>query len=218
VPFGINDVIPTSRLTRAAARERVGFGPDEQVLLFFGNIAPYKGLEDLIRALARLIEDDKRFRLIIAGPVKDRSCEPYWARLERLMDELCVTGHVRKDVRYLPDDEVGNFFKAADVSVLPYRRIYQSGVLALSYAQGVPVIVADVGSLPGDIVEGETGYVFHSGDVSALVEAIRAYFSSALFHDLEMRRESILAYGGERFSWAANADRTCAVYARVLSN
>src|SRR5207247_9522751 len=110
------------------------------------------------------------------------------------------------------------FFTAGDVSVLPDRRIYQYGVVALAYARRLPVIVADVGSLQHDVVAGETGYVFQSGQVSALVEAIRAYFSSALFHDLEMRRENIRAYGAERFSWAANADRTCAVYASVLTN
>jgi D-inositol-3-phosphate glycosyltransferase len=217
VPFGINDVIPPSMLSRAAAKKQLGVGPDERVLLFFGHIAPYKGLEDLIVALAKLVEDDKRFTLIVAGPVRDKSCQPYWARLEALIEDLGVAAHVRKEIRYIPDNEVGDFFKAADVSILPYRRIYQSGVLALSYAQGVPVIVADAGSLPEDVVE-ESGYVFRSGEVSALIETIRAYFSSDLFNDLEMRREKIREYGAGRFSWATNADRTCAVYARMLTN
>jgi D-inositol-3-phosphate glycosyltransferase len=218
VPFGINDVIPPSTLTRAEAKRRLGFGPDDRVLLFFGHIAPYKGVEDLITALGKLVENDDRFRLIVGGPLRDKSCEPYWERLLALIEDQRVTEHVRKEVRYIPDADVGHFFKAADVSILPYRRIYQSGVLALSYAQGVPVIVADVGSLAEDVVEGETGYVFRPGDVSSLVGSIRAYFSGALFKDVEMSREKIRQYGAERFSWATNADRTCAVYARMLTN
>jgi glycosyltransferase involved in cell wall biosynthesis len=78
--------------------------------------------------------------------------------------------------------------------------------------------VADVGSLPDDVIEGETGHVFRSGDVSQLIDRIRIHFSSEMFSDLEMRREKIRAYGAERFSWATNADRTCAVYARILAN
>jgi len=218
VPFGINDVIPSSTLGRSAAKQQLGFGPEDRVLLFFGNIAPYKGLEDLIRAMAQLIEEEKRVALVIAGPVKDRTCQPYWASLEALIDDLGLNGHVRKEVRYIPDHEVGDFFRAADVSILPYRRIYQSGVLALSYAQGLPVIVTDVGSLPDDVIEGETGYVFPASDVSALIDRIRTHFSSELFSDFAMRREKIRAHGAERFSWATNADRTCAVYARILAN
>src|SRR4029450_9216820 len=105
-----------------------------------GNTAPYKGVEDLIGALANLMADQERFILLLAGRVKDKSCEPYWHKLETLIDELQLGGHVRKGLRYIPDTGVGRFFRASDVSVLPYRRIYQSGVLALSYAQGLQVI------------------------------------------------------------------------------
>src|SRR5262249_60438376 len=160
VPFGINDVIPPSTLTRAEAKRRLGFGPGDKVLLFFGHIAPYKGVEDLIRALGKLIEDDKRFRLIVAGPVRDTSCEPYWEGLQTLIEDQQVREHVRKEIRYIPDAEVGHFFRAADVSILPYRRIYQSGVPALSYAQGVPLIVAAVRSLSQGVPAGEAGSVF----------------------------------------------------------
>src|SRR5258708_855327 len=66
VPHGINDVIPEARVTRLEAKQQLGFGLNDKILLFFGNIAPYKGLEDLIRALAELIDEDDRFRLVLA--------------------------------------------------------------------------------------------------------------------------------------------------------
>jgi glycosyltransferase involved in cell wall biosynthesis len=212
VPLGVNDVVPTATVPRAVAREKLGIAADARVLLFFGNIAPYKGLEDLVTALAELLREDRRFVLLMAGRVKDRASEDYWATIERLIDVLSVGSHVRKELRYIPDDEVGLFFRAADVSILPYRRVYQSGVLGLSYAQGLPVIAADVGAMREDVVEGETGFLFTAGDPVNLAAKIRMYFVSELFGDLEARGPKLAAHGAERFSWTSNADRTCAVY------
>jgi D-inositol-3-phosphate glycosyltransferase len=216
VPLGINDVIPTAAATREVARGKLGLDADARVMLFFGNIAPYKGLEDLIRALNQLVREDDRFVLVIVGSVKDPSCQAYWQDIERLIADLGMAGHVRKDVRYVSDDEAGLYFRAADVSVLPYRRVYQSGVLGLSYAQGLPVIAADVGSMTEDVVDGETGFIFRSGDSFDLAEKVRVYFSSDLFKDLEAKRSMITAHGAKRFSWTANAERARIVYERLL--
>jgi D-inositol-3-phosphate glycosyltransferase len=218
VPFGINNVIPASRATRAEAKGQLGFDVQERVLLFFGNIAPYKGLEDLIRALKRLVAEDDRFVLLIVGPVKDRSCEGYWLTIERLIDEFRLNKYVRKEIRYIPDPDVGLFFRASDVLVLPYRRVYQSGVVALSYAQGVPAIVADVDSLKEDVIAGDTGLIFKAGDVVDLAEKVGAYFASDLFRGLETRARKLREYGAERFSWPSNAERTCAVYQTQLQS
>jgi glycosyltransferase involved in cell wall biosynthesis len=216
VPFGLNDAIPASTTSRSAAKQQLGFLPDQRVVLFFGYIAPYKGVDVLLRALADLVQCDGRLTLLLAGCPKDQSCEPYWGKLEALIDELRLQEYVRKEIRHIPDEDVGLLFRASDVSVLPYRRVYQSGVLALSYAQGLPVIVADVGSLKHDVIEGETGLVFTAGDVRDLAVKIRTYFASDLFRDLATARDRIRQHGAERFSWTNNAELTCAVYARVL--
>ena len=216
VPFGINDVIPVARESRSEARQQLGVGPDEKVLLFFGNIAPYKGVEDLLRALGTLVREDDSFTLILAGRVKDRRSEAYWTELEDLVEILHLNKYVRKEIRHIPDGEVGLLFRAADVLVLPYRRVYQSGVLALSYAQGLPVIASDVGSSKTDVIEGKTGLVFRSGDVPDLASKVRSYFASELFNDLEERSAEIRKHGAEVFSWTRNAQLTCAVYERVL--
>src|SRR5687767_10572859 len=128
VPLGINDVIPVSSESRAEARQQLGLGSEDKVLLFFGNIAPYKGVEDLVRALGVLVRDDPAFRLIIAGPVRDKSSEAYWHGVEQLSRELGVEKPVHKTIGYIPDEAVGRYFRASDVVILPYRRIYQSGV------------------------------------------------------------------------------------------
>ena len=156
------------------------------------------------------------FLLLIVGQVKERSCEPYWHDLERLIAELGVRDHVQHEVRWVRDEEVGLFFRAADVSILPYRRVYQSGVLGLSYAQGLPVIAADVGSMRDDIVEHQTGLLFKAAEWRDLVAKIRTYYASDLFKELEAKRVAITMHGCERFSWSTNAERTRAVYEELL--
>jgi glycosyltransferase involved in cell wall biosynthesis len=82
IPFGINETIPTTTLTGRDARQRLGLGAGDRVLLFFGQIAPYKGLEYLIAALARLSGTGTSTRLVIAGKIK-RGSEEYWRGVER---------------------------------------------------------------------------------------------------------------------------------------
>jgi D-inositol-3-phosphate glycosyltransferase len=216
VPLGVNDAIPTANGSRTAARQRFGLNPDARVLLCFGQIAPYKGIEDLLHALAILVREDPSFTVVLAGRVKDGSSEPYWRGIELLIEELGLTDHVRKEIRYIPDDEVGLLFRASDIAVLPYRRVYQSGVLTLSYAQGVPVIAADVGSFRQHIVEGETGLVFKPGDVPDLVSKIRTFFAADGLADSESKRGRLREFAEAQFSWTSNVERTCAVYDRVL--
>lgn len=216
LPFGTNDVVPVLDISPSDARQKLALDKDRHVLLFFGNLAPYKGVEDLIRALPRLVAENPALLLIVCGRPKDKGCEPYWRDVERLISELGLAAHVRKEIRYVADHEAALFFKAADVSILPYRRIYQSGVLALSYAQGLPVIVPDIGSMKDDVVQGETGLVFRAGDVDDLANAIRSYFISPLFAELDTRTETIQKFGTERFSWPKNAELTVGVYGRTL--
>jgi len=216
VPLGINDVVPVVGVTRADARQKLGLAVNARILLFFGNIAPYKGLEDLIEVLAELSRDDSRFLLMIVGRVKDRASDAYWRAVEGRIAALNLADYVHKEIRYVTDSEASLFFRAADVTVLPYRRVYQSGVLGLSYAQGIPVIAADVGSMRDDIIDGETGLLFRAGDVIDLSAKIRGYFVSPLFEERDARRSAIADHGSRRFSWFHNAERTYTVYTETL--
>ena len=123
---------------------------------------------------------------------------------------------VIEKIEYVPDEETELYFKAADVLILPYTHVFQSGVLFLGYSFGLPAIAADVGTLKEEIIEGETGFVFKPQDSSDLARKIDKYFKSELFRNLEARRAEIKAYANERYSWDKVATITTAVYSDLL--
>lgn len=214
IPHGLMSAVPETVLSKAEARKQIGVDANQRVLLFFGMIAPYKGLEIVIEAMGRLRSQGKTFTLIIAGRIKE--CPDYWEKLRRLIDHLELKEYVKTDLRRIPDEFVEVYLKAADVMVLPYRNIFQSGVLFLAYRFGLPVIATDVGSFREDIVPGQTGFVCRADDPTDMANAIETYFSSDLFTNLETRSRDIRDYANKRYSWEHIGELTRHVYERVL--
>jgi glycosyltransferase involved in cell wall biosynthesis len=212
IPFGINNTVPNTGMTTLDAKEMLGVSASDKTMLCYGQIAPYKGLEYLISAFTELLKRDGNYRLIIAG--KPKWNEIYWNQIVQVMIDHGVRERVIERIEHVPDEETELFFKAADVLVLPYTHVFQSGVLFLGYGFGLPAIAADVGSLRDEIIEGETGFAFPARDSTDLAAKIEKYFSSELFRDLENRRARIKAYANERYSW----DNVAAITARVYCN
>ena len=216
IPFGINNTVPKTDLTNCDAKRMLGIADTDKTILCFGQIAPYKGLEYLVAAFAELLNRDRRYRLVIAG--KPKWNQAYWKRIEELMIDHGVGNRVTQRIEHVPDDETELYFKAADVLVLSYTEIFQSGVIFLGYSFGLPAIVADVGSLKEEVIEGETGFVFKARDSSDLASMVDEYFKSELFRNLESRRAEIKAYANERYSWDKVAAVTTSVYSRLLNS
>ena len=214
IPFGINNAVPVTRLTPADAGRRLGIRQGEKTILFFGRITPYKGLEYLIAAFRQILARDGEYRLIIAG--RPDNCDGYWKGIRESIREDVQLERVLLRANFIPDDETEVYFKAADVLVLPYRDIYQSGVLFLGHSFGLPVLAADVGSLKDDIVEGKTGFVFRPEDPVDLAIAIERYFASDLYANLNRRRQEIRDFAVQRHSWDVVAQATMSVYAELL--
>lgn len=216
IPFGLNDTTPKTDLTGAEARQRLGLGADDRVLLFFGQIAPYKGLEYLLAALEGLAAEDPRLRLVVAGKVK-KGFEAYWRSIAEMLAREGIRGRVLTRIEHIPDSDIETFFKAADVLVLPYTHIFQSGVPFLGFSFGLPVVATDVGELREDVIDGKTGFICPPRDPAALARAIRTCFASDLYRQGEESRRRIRAIALEGHSWATVAEITKRAYVGALA-
>jgi glycosyltransferase involved in cell wall biosynthesis len=129
-----------------------------------------------------------------------------------LIKRLELEPHIIAHVEFIPDEEVEAYFKAADVCVLPYTKVFQTGVLFLAYRFGLPAVVTDVGAVREDLVEGRTGLVCRPRDSNDLADTLEEYFSSEMFQHLERTRKDIQRFATERYSWDGIARTTRAVY------
>ena len=216
IPMGINNSVPNTELTPAEAKRRLGIRSSEKTILFFGGIRPYKGLEYLVAAFQLIAPKHPDYRLIIVGD--PMNSEWYWRDIQETIEKDSSRERIMRKIEFVLDSETEVFFKAADVSVLPYTHIFQSGVLLLSYGFGLPVIATDVGALREDINEGKTGFVCQPRDPIDLARVIETYFESELYKRLDENRQTIRDYASERNSWDIAADRTGNVYAELLRN
>jgi D-inositol-3-phosphate glycosyltransferase len=216
IPFGINNTVPNTVLSAEEAKQQTGVSSGDKALLFFGNIAPYKGLEYLISAFSALLSKDRSYRLIIVGRPKES--ENYWKQIQQAIARSGIRDRIIQRIEYIPDELTELYFKAADVLILPYAHVFQSGVLFLGYSFGLPAIASDVGNLKEEIIEGETGFIFRPRDSSDLASKIHNYFNSELFRNLESRRPEIKKYANERYSWNKVAEITTAAYSNLLAH
>jgi glycosyltransferase involved in cell wall biosynthesis len=142
------------------------------VLLFFGYVRKYKGLDVLLNALA-LLRGQLDLALLVVGEFYDDE-RTYRDMIRRLELENTVT--LRAD--YIPSEEVKYYFSAADAVVLPYTSATQSGIAQIAYNFDLPVIASNIGGLPEVVRDGETGLLVPPNDPRALAGKILEYFTS----------------------------------------
>jgi D-inositol-3-phosphate glycosyltransferase len=157
-------------IEKIAARLRLKIA-SQRVCLFFGFIRKYKGLELLLNAMGLLKETD--IHLYVVGECYEDESE-YRNQVRRLGIEQTVNLHFD----YVPNEEVGLYFSAADVIILPYLSATQSGIAQIAYNFDRPVIATRVGGLAEVVVDGRTGIVVPPGNDHALADAIRQFFQS----------------------------------------
>ncbi len=168
------DVFNGDRVDPPAARSHLGLPPDVGVLLFFGFVRRYKGLRYLLQALPQVLAH-LPVRLLVVGEFWEDE-QVYYDLIERLgLQETVVLVN-----RYVPNEELGPYFSAADVVVLPYLEASQSGVVQLAFAFERPVITTHVGGLAETVAHEETGLIVPPADSQALAAAILRYFREGL--------------------------------------
>lgn len=138
-------------------------------LLFFGQIKDVKGLDILLEAINLVKKNGFKVELIIAGKAWKSDLNKY----KKLIVDLDIDKIVKTYFRYIPDEEVKEFYKKADLVVLPYRRIYQSGVLLLTLSYGKPVLCSDLEPFKEIIIDNQNGFLFESENSTDLASRIQ---------------------------------------------
>lgn len=158
------------KIPKEKARQQLGIGANEKVMLFFGFIRKYKGLDILFDAMKILKDQSQDIKLIVAGEFyEDR--KPF----EEQIANLGIRDNLILHTDFIGDNEVKKFFCAADVVVQPYRSATQSGVTPLAYHFETPMIVTNVGGLPDMVPEGKAGLIAEP-NAASLAEKIIVYF------------------------------------------
>lgn len=175
------------------ARRKLGIGSDRVVLLFFGLVRRYKGLDTLVKAM-KILPDDHV--LLAVG-------ENYGSEEKLLALASSLGNRFIRVSEFVPDSRVGLYFNASDVLVLPYRSGTQSGVAQIGLAFGKPVVTTSAGGLGEAVVPGSTGEIVREGSPESLAEGIERCV--ALLPDAGLPGR--IASHAERFSWKAYAER-----------
>jgi glycosyltransferase involved in cell wall biosynthesis len=178
---------------------------DGRVILFFGRIWPYKGLEYLIRAEPLITAHIPEAKILIAGQGENFS---HYSQMMMHPDRFIV------DNEFIPDERAADYFARASVVVLPYIEASQSGVVSLAYSAAKPVVATTVGGLPEMIEHGRTGYLIPPRDAAQLAEAV-----TRLLLDADLRHQ--MGINGRRkveaeCSPGVVARKTMEVYRRTI--
>lgn len=158
------------KIDKSLASDRLGLDKDKKTILFFGLIRSYKGLDLLIEAMGEL---DDSYQLVIAG-----ECYGSFTSYQQLIDLSSNKNNIKVWNQYIPDDQVTDYFSASDVLVLPYRSATQSGVVAIAYQMGTPVIATNVGSLGETVKASNIGLVVSDVSVDSITKGIVEFFES----------------------------------------
>ena len=159
-----------SKIEQNTAKEKLGIPYDKKVILFFGFIRDYKGLDLLIESMKNLSDE---YLLLIAGEVYGD-----FKKYDELIDKLGLRDRINLQVRYIPETEIPIFFSAADVCVLPYRTATQSGIVGIAYHFELPIIVTDVGGLAEMVEENKTGLIINELSPEKISDRLKEYFEN----------------------------------------
>jgi len=151
----------------------IGFEDNSLVLLFFGYVRKYKGLDILIEAFPKILASNPEARLLIVGEFYDDP-KVYF----ELIKKLNIEDKVKVINQFVSNEEVAKYYQVADVVLLPYRSATQSGILNVAYGFEKPVVVTDVGGLAEFVDEGKTGFVVTPNSPDAIAEGVQKFIDA----------------------------------------
>ena len=164
--LSIYDCYDLNRYNKKSAREFLGIKTDN-VILFFGLIRAYKGLDKLIVAFKEILKTRPDTTLLIVG-----ECYENIKKYTDLIEQMGLRDKTILINNFIPNEKIEPYFKAADLSCLPYNSGTQSGILMMAYGFKIPVVVTDVGGVAELVVNEETGIIIPDNGLDNLVRGI----------------------------------------------
>jgi D-inositol-3-phosphate glycosyltransferase len=192
-------------ITKTEAYEKLGLAINEEYILFFGFIRDYKGLDLLLQAMADERIRNLNMKLIVAGEFYTDS-KPY----ADLIQELGIRDKLILKTDFIPDNEVRNYFCAADIVVQPYKHATQSGVTQICYHFDRPMLVTNVGGLPEIVPHGKVGYVVEPNP-TAIADALVDFYSK----HLEFKMRDNIKIEKKKYAWSEMLSKIFEVASRV---
>ena len=187
------------------AREKHGIKA-KHLILYFGIVREYKGVDVLIRAAQLLKEKVEDFHILAVGESYGNA-EKY----NLLITELEVADVFTWENRFVPDSEVSTYFSASDVMALPYHSASQSGILPIAYNFNIPVVVTDVGGLPEYVEEGESGEIVNVNDPLGLANCLADGLNNGNFLRMSDGMDDVKS----KFTWANFVEGIEFLYTRL---
>ncbi|MBT3417979.1 MAG: glycosyltransferase family 4 protein [Flavobacteriales bacterium] len=210
IPHGNYVPFLEAKTDKSFSRTYLSIPQDKKVLLFFGMIKKVKGLEVLLQSLRNVIDQNPDSLLVIAGRVWKNDFSLY----QKIIDENNLSNHCLIHDKFIPHDDVGHYYASADLIVLPYKRIYQSGVLMMSLSYEKAVLVSDLPPHTEVIVDKETGFVFKTESPKSLSEKLNSILSDV--DNLEKIRKKGAELIKTKYDWTEIGILTKKSYQSIL--
>lgn len=179
-----------NQLAKSAARAHLALRQHDKIILFFGFIRHYKGLDLLLQAMAMPIIKNAGIKLLIAGEFYDDR-----KAYDSLIAENNLASQLILKTDFIPDSEVKYYLSAADFVIQPYRQATQSGVTPLAYHFEKPMLVTDIGGLPELVPDGKVGLIARPDPVSIAEKIIQLYELGENYFLPHLRKEK------KKYSW-----------------
>lgn len=201
-----------THVSQQQARERLMLAGEGPFLLFFGQIKEVKGLDILINALPEVIKKFPLIKLIVAGKVWKDDFSKYQA----LVEKHKLSSNINFHIHYIPDELLSYYYQASNLVVLPYRKIYQSGVLLMAMSFGCPVLVSDLEGMIEVVQDNLNGFTFRQGDSHHLAQRLITILSDS-------RMTQGVAKAGyatvcNHYGWTQISHQTSQVYSEIIPN
>ena len=181
-------------ISKYAARETLGIDKHYKLILFFGFIRQYKGLDLLLKAMAQNVVKEAGIKLMIVGEFYE-DAQPYYDLIKTLGIESSVILHTQ----FVADSEVRNYVCSADFIIQPYKHATQSGVTPLAYHFEIPMLVTNVGALADTVPNGKVGVVVEPNEME-IANGIQTLYQHGADYYLNHIKEEKKKYSWEQMA------------------